>query len=281
LLIDVHTHIFPREIIENRQWFFSEDPVFKSLYGNPKATLATAETLLASMDENGIAHSVTFGFPWRNHELAARHNDYVLESAAKYAPRLLPLGCVNPLSRKSAEEAERVLQAGARGLGEIAVYEHSDEDQLLSRYKDLFLCCRAHGGVLLVHANEPVGHLYPGKAPFDLKFYYDLARLAAGTPLVMAHWGGGLCFFELLKKEAKELLANVYYDTAASPFLYRPEIYPLAMRIVGRQKVLFGSDYPLLSPQRYFDEMQQAGLQREDVEAIGGLNAARLFGLTA
>lgn len=281
MLIDVHTHIFPREIIANRQWFFSEDPVFKSLYGSPKATMATAETLLASMDENGIAHAVTFGFPWRNHELATRHNDYVLESAVKYAPRLLPLGCVNPLSYKNVEEAERVLQAGAKGLGEIAVYEHSSEDHLLTRYKDLFTCCRAYGGVLLVHANEPVGHLYPGKAPFDLKFYYSLARLAAGIPLILAHWGGGLCFYELLKKEAGAILADVYYDTAASPFLYRPEIYSLAVRIVGRQKVLFGSDYPLLSPQRYFEEMRQAGLQKEDVEAIGGLNTARLFGLTS
>lgn len=279
MLIDVHTHIFPREIIENRSWFFSDDPVFKSLYGNPKATMATAESLLASMDENGIDHSVTFGFPWRNHELATRHNDYVLECAARYAPRLLPLGCVNPLARKSSEEAERVLRAGARGLGEIAVYEHSSEDELLTRYKDLFACCRSHGGVLLVHANEPVGHVYPGKAPFDLKFYYSLAGLAAGMPLILAHWGGGLCFFELLKKEARELLADVYYDTAASPFLYRPEIYRLAPQIVGRQKILFGSDYPLLSPKRYFDEMKQAGLQGVDVEAIGGLNAARLFGL--
>lgn len=279
--IDVHTHIFPKEVVQRRELFFKDESAFKSLYGNPKARLATAEALLQAMDKAEIDYSVTFGFPWRNPDLAKRHNDYILEAASRYSSRLIPMGCVDPLADKSAEEAERVLQAGARGLGELAIYGPCDTGEALDCYKNLIDCCKSHKGILLIHANEPVGHSYPGKSPLGLDFYYTLARLAEDTPLILAHWGGGLCFYESLKKEASEVLANVYYDTAASPFLYRPSIYASVAAIVGVEKILFGSDYPLLGADRYFEEMAGSGLTDLQIDAIGGGNAARLFGLLA
>ncbi|MGA7878463.1 MAG: amidohydrolase family protein, partial [Desulfoferrobacter sp.] len=126
----------------------------------------------------------------------------------------------------------------------------------------------------------PIGHSYPGKAPFGLDFYYAIARLAKGLPLILAHWGGGLCFYEMLRKEVPETLGSVYYDTAASPFLYRSGIYTHMTEIVGAERILFGSDYPLLAANRYFDEMANLGLAADVIDAITGGNAARLFGLT-
>ena len=99
------------------------------------------------------------------------------------------------------------------------------------------------------------------------------------TRIVLAHWGGGLFFFNLLKKEVKEQLRNVYFDTAASPFLYDPEIYRIAIQLVGAEKILFGSDYPLLAPVRYFKELEAANLTDAEREQICGLNAARLLKL--
>ncbi|MEM8868628.1 MAG: amidohydrolase family protein, partial [Verrucomicrobiota bacterium] len=40
-------------------------------------------------------------------------------------------------------------------------------------------------------------------------------------------------------------LTNVYYDTAAGPLLYDPTIFQRVIDLVGPQKVLFGSDFPL------------------------------------
>jgi uncharacterized protein len=279
--IDVHTHIFPPEVVQERSRFFAGEPDFRLLYDSPKAKLVSAETLLDAMDQNRVDCSVVFGFPWRDMGMAARHNDYVLEASAKYSPRLIPLGCVNPIAEGSSEEAERSLRSGARGLGELAVYGGCDEREALERYRSLIDCARSYGGVLLVHANEPVGHTYPGKTTFSLDFYYSLARLCTGVPLILAHWGGGLFFFELLKREVKEALAHVHYDTAASPFLYRPEIYPQAAKMLPEGKILFGSDYPLLSPERYFREMAEAGLSEPELQAISGGNAARLFNISS
>ncbi len=277
--IDVHTHIFPPEMVERRERFFEGEPVFRLLYESSKSKLATVEMLLENMDRTGVDRSVIFGFPWQDNELSRRHNDYVLESAARHPDRLIPLACVAPMTEGSLEEADRCLSAGARGLGELAVYQACDAQDALKAYQDLIECCRDHGGVLLVHANEPIGHQYPGKAPFGLDFYYALARMSSGMVLILAHWGGGLCFYQLLKKEVPGSLSHVYYDTAASPYLYQASIYSTVSRLVGNEKVLFGSDFPLLSPDRYFREVAEAGLGEREAEAILGGNAGRLFGL--
>jgi len=82
-----------------------------------------------------------------------------------------------------------------------------------------------------------------------------------------------------LKKAVKESLKNVYFDTAASPSLYQPEIYRHAMEIAGLDKILFGSDFPLLKPARYFKELEKIELSKDQIESICGGNAAKLFKL--
>jgi predicted TIM-barrel fold metal-dependent hydrolase len=279
MLIDVHTHIFPPEIVDGREKFFPNEDAFELLYTSPKSRLATAESLLEAMDRHEIDRAVVFGFPWQNSELSIRHNDYVMKAAARHASRLIPLACVYPAGEDNIIEAQRCLQHGARGLGELAVYGKCDKERVLVTMKELVACCRSYNGILLVHANEPIGHWYPGKSRLDLPFYYELARCCDGMPLILAHWGGGLCFYELLRKETPEVLAHVYYDTAASPYLYRAEMYSQMVKILGRHRILFGSDYPLLAPKRYFREMKEAGLTEEEMAAIKGENAAKLFGL--
>jgi hypothetical protein len=122
-----------------------------------------------------------------------------------------------------------------------------------------------------------VGHNYPGKTPNTLAQIYRMVERFPANAIVLAHWGGGLLFFNLLKKEVKDRLKNVYFDTAASPFLYDPGIYRLAVQIVGADKILFGSDYPLLAPGRYFAEMEAARLSELERARICGANADRLL----
>ena len=46
---------------------------------------------------------------------------------------------------------------------------------------------------------------------------------------------------------------------------------------MGIDKVLLGTDYPLLKPARYFKEMREGGLNREEMDAVCGKNAAGLL----
>lgn len=278
MVIDVHTHIFPPEFISERERFFEGEPSFQLLYGSPKARMASAQDLLDSMDKNGVDYSVVFGFPWNSETHTVRHNEYVLESAARYPQRLIPLACLNLFSETCISRGHELLRQGAAGVGELAIYSTSENlGSALKNFELLAALCREHDRPLLLHTNEPLGHAYPGKAPFGVELYYSMARSAIGTNLILAHWGGGLLFYELLRKEAPEVLSKVYYDTAASPYLYKDAVYDTAAGILGDQKILFGSDYPLLSPGRYFQEMRESGLTESRIRAISGENAARLF----
>lgn len=280
MIIDFHTHIFPKDIREDRETYFPFEPAFKLLYDSPKSKLVGAKELLAAMDEQGVDRSVVFGFPWKNPETFTMQNDYILEVVNRYPERFTGLCCLDPFSKAAVSEARRCLESGLSGIGEIAFYQSGIDAAALDKLAPLMEICLDKGFPFLIHTNEPVGHAYPGKSPNTLKQIYTLVTRFSENKIVLAHWGGGVFFFNLLKKEVKDHLENVYFDTAASPFLYHPQIYRFAVEIAGGDKILFGSDFPLLQPVRYFQELEEvSGLSEAHVEAICGRNAAKLLNL--
>ena len=277
-MIDAHTHIFPDDVCLHRQDYFEGEDAFRLLYEPPKSRLIGADLLVDSMDEHGVDRSVTFGFPWKNPEFFKKNNDYVIRSTQKYPDRLIGLCCLDIYGSGAVFEVERCLDAGLSGVGELAFYQSGIEPDAVTRLAPIMAICRDKGVPVMIHTNEPVGHAYPGKTPNTLAQIYALAKAFPENKIILAHWGGGIFFYTLLKKEVKEVLKNIYFDTAASPFLYSPEIYPAAIGLLaGAEKILLGTDYPLLSPARYFREMAFAGVSVEDREKICGLNAAGLF----
>lgn len=277
MIIDVHTHIFPSKIRQNREKFFPTESAFKLLYQSPKARLIGGQELISAMDANRVDQAVVFGFPWTDIELAKTHNDYILEMVQQYPDRFIGLGCFDPASPGAAAEAERCLAGGLCGIGELAFYQSGIDDLALEQLAPVMGMCAERSLPVLIHTNEPVGHDYHGKTPITLSQIYGLIKRFADNKIVLAHWGGGLFFYTLMKKEVKKSLKNVYFDTAASPYLYDPEVYQIAIKFAGIDKILFGSDYPLLAPEKYFSEMQQSGLAKDQIEQICGLNAMRLF----
>lgn len=281
-LIDIHTHIFPPEICKDRERYFPGEPAFELLYREQKKSpLSTAEGLVAAMDRDGIRASVTFGFPWKQAELIRRSNEYVIEAMTRYPDRLLGFACLNPELPEAIEEGEGCLKAGMRGLGEIALYTGLSTRSWLESMQPLAELAGRWQVPLLLHTNEPVGHQYPGKERLPFWELYDLINAFPDTLFILAHWGGGLWWYQLMKREVREVLGHTYFDTAASPFLYRPEIYDHAIKIMGLEKILYGSDYPLLSLNRYLKELDQAGLTKEQQEAILGGNSQRVLGWPA
>lgn len=281
MIIDFHTHVFPSFFRDDRSALFSDEPAFKSIYCSSQAKLVGAKELLLSMDEGGVHRSVIFGFPWEEPENYRRHNDYIIESVNRHPDRFVGFCCFSPLSPDGPREAERCLQAGLSGVGELAVYGAGLSAGVIEGLRDVMTLCSQFDVPFLLHTNEPVGHEYPGKAPMTLGQIYAFLKTYPSNRIVLAHWGGGLFFYGLMKKEVKEVLQNVWLDTAASPFLYTPDIYRIAGEILGFEKILFGTDYPLIKPQRYFNDMESAGLSSAAIEQITGLNAANLLGLSA
>jgi hypothetical protein len=195
----------------------------------------------------------------------------------RFPGRIIGLAVVQPRAgREAARELERALDAGLRGLGEVMPdgQGFSLEDQALLRPLTGLLEERALP--FLTHASEPVGHLYRGKGCTLPQQVVALAQHFPGLRIICGHWGGGLVFYELMP-EVAQALRNVYYDTAASPYLYRWRIVPLAVEAVGAHKILMGSDFPLIRPRTYLMHLAQLPLEEEARAAILGGNAMGLW----
>jgi hypothetical protein len=278
MIIDCHTHIFPDEIRKDRKPFCERDKGFASIYKNSKTKIAGVEDLIASMDESEVERSVICSFPWNRPDLCSLHNEYLMESASRYPHRLIVfISLLFSDPDWSERELDRGMKGGVKGVGEIAFYHHEMASQDIDSMKPILTQMEKQKIPLLLHTNERLGHPYPGKGMTPLERFYELILSFPNLPILLAHWGGGLPFYELMPEVAKAM-ANVYYDTAASPFLYSKKIYAIVSEIVGAKKILFGTDFPLLSPRRYFQELEGSGLSREDREKILGLNFLRLFG---
>ncbi len=278
VIIDCHVHIFPEEIRSDRSAFFKGEAEFKLLYDAPGAKLVGVESLIRTMDDEKVDRAVVFGFPWNSGELAKRHNDYIMASVSTYADRLKGLACFDSAWDHGADEAERCINGGLSGVGELAFYLSGIDTAALDRLEPIMAVCKSRGDLpVMIHTNEPVGHSYPGKTSVTLEEIYALAGRFPDNRIILAHWGGGIFFYHLMKREVKAVLKNIWYDTAASPFLYDPAIYQSAFQLGIIDKVLFGSDFPLLKPSRYLSDLAVSKIPDAALDQVLGKNVARLF----
>ena len=278
-IIDFHTHIFPPEMRDNRARRARLGATFGALYADPKSRMASAADLLAIMDADGVDIAVAMGIGWADYGLAREANDYIISAARGSGGRIVGFAGVNPAwGERAAREAERCADAGLRGIGEL----HPDTQgyDLADRRVMTPLMATAQERRLIVttHASEPVGHRYPGKGSVVPQTLMRFITAFPDATIVCAHWGGGLPFYALMP-EVASALRNVYFDTAASPFLYDPAIFQTIAGIIGSNKILFGSDYALLRPRRLLRQARASRLPAPSQAAILGANAARLLGI--
>ena len=175
-------------------------------------------------------------------------------------------------------EIERCADLGARGIGELHSYAQGyrlDDERVMAPIMEIAF---ARDLIVLTHSSEPVGHVYAGKGTVTPDELCRFIELFPEAKIVCAHWGGGLPFYALMP-EISETLRNIYFDSAASPFLYTPNVFTNAVNLVGPDKVLFGTDYPLISHKRLLAQVESQSLDPETKAAVLGGNARRLLGL--
>jgi predicted TIM-barrel fold metal-dependent hydrolase len=279
MIIDFHTHVFPPSIVQNREDYLYRDELFRLLYAGKNSKLATTADLISNMDDQGIQRSVILNIAWNSQEICRQTNDYILESIARYPNRLIGFCMVKFDSQNAAIlEIERCKKSGIKGIGEIRpscdiLKQNSTLHPIIDYIVEQNL-------ILLTHTSEPIGPIYPGKGEITPQTLYPLITSNTNLKLVCAHWGGGLPFYALMPK-VNPFFKNLYFDSAASPFLYQPQIYSLVTQSVGLEKILFGSDYPLLSPQRLLTEIENLNISLSAKNAILAGNAIKLLDMSS
>lgn len=276
--IDAHTHLFPPEFISRKEHLLACDPWFGHAFGSPKAKMIGEESLLASMGTTGYEASIVLGWPWRDQGLCREHNAYLADVAYRNRGRIAWLGIVNPVLPDATAEIAFCVANGAVGFGELNADGQGFDWACPAGIAEAFGTVRDVGFPVLIHTSEPVGHAYPGKgAATPDRLLVSLAAFP-DVQFVMAHWGGGLPFYELMP-EVRALTRNVVYDSAASTYLYDFSIFPTVERIVGPERILYGTDYPVLGQGKFLQRVLGSGLSDGAIPEILSGNARRIFGL--
>ncbi|HEV2235233.1 MAG TPA: amidohydrolase family protein [Ktedonobacterales bacterium] len=278
MIVDFHTHIFPPEVVRRREVYSGRDPWFAELYAHPRAKMATADDLIASMAADGVDASVAFPFGWRDPGLIEACNSYVIQAMRDHPGKIIGLAAVQPLAvARAVAELERCARAGMPGFGELMPHGQGFDLGDTSLLAPLVEAAQALGLFALTHASEPVGHVYLGKGDVSMSALHAFLAAFPTLKVVAAHWGGGFPFYELMP-EVRALAANLWYDSAASAYLYRPEVFAAVARMAGAHKILWGSDFPLLGQRRMLDYARAGGLREDELALALGGNAAELLG---
>ena len=293
-IIDCHTHCFPPEVALNvHAWANAnkEEHWLKLVASEGRPSIqgwATEKEQLTAMDQAGIEKAVLLGWYWENEATCRWHNEVISRWQASHPDRFIGFATIYP--GKCASDALRQLQS-ARDLGLCGIGElHSgiqDFDARSAGWMAVADWCVTHDWPVNLHATEATSS-HPDSCPTPLEDFVVMAKSHPNLKLILAHWGGGLAFCEH-NPRLRKVLKNVYYDTAASPLIYEPSIFRAIVDSIGKEKVLFGSDYPLrLYPKQqkhpdflsYLESIRNDALLSEDeLDAMLGKNMQTLLGL--
>lgn len=255
MIVDIHTHIFPPQFVQDRARLVEHDAQFGAMYGGEKAMMATAEDLRESMRAATVDVSLVCGFWWSDPALAEEHAEYLGDTAAQSDGSMLAfVPTFSPPPR-------------ATGIGEVRLEDSADVP--------------VGDHPLLVHCSEDVGHVYPGKGGgLTPGGVWRLLKSQPNARVIAAHWGAGFPFFAQMPEVAGLLEEDrLLVDTAASSYLYSREVFANAIELMGPHHIAWGSDFPLRSQLTDLTEARDAIPTDGARAAILGANAARFLGI--
>ncbi|HEX4578577.1 MAG TPA: amidohydrolase family protein [Candidatus Dormibacteraeota bacterium] len=274
MIVDAHVHILPDRVRDNLDQIMSAEPWFAACHAGGQTT-ASAESLVAAMDEQHVDRAVCFSWPFADPGLCAEGNDYVAGACRRFPSRLVGFGVIQPADPGAADEVTRCARLGLRGIGEL-----NADAQGWGLFGDgVDAAVRASVAVDMpwtLHCSEPVGHDYPGKGAVTPDRVIQFAQRWSELTLICAHLGGGLPLYGHIR-EVRDVCERLYFDTAAQPFVYQPSVYRAVLDAVGAERILLGSDHPLLGVPRYLRALDDAGLDDAERALVTGANAAALL----
>jgi len=277
--IDVHTHVevstdghdpIPPSLREASQKYFRDGG------GTP-----TVEDVAAYYRERQMA-CVVFTVDWESQSgRPPVSNEEVAEGAAANSDVLIPFASVDPARPDAVERARRLIgEHHVRGFKfhpNLQAFFPSDR----SAYPLYEVIAEAGLPALFHTGHSGIGSGLPGGGGVRLKYsnpiYVD--DVAADFPemqIVLAHpsfpWQDEAISIAMHKPE-------VYIDLSGwSPKYFPSQLVRYANTLLKRQ-VLFGSDYPMITPERWLRDFERLEIDDDVRPLILKENAARLLGL--
>ena len=291
MIVDAHTHRYPEEVLEDPQSFaqlHKEWHWLELVSSDNKKSLqgwSSREKMIADMDKSEVERAVLLGWYWENPETCELQNQWCSQWIARDPDRFIGFFSLHPELQNPIESLKRSMDLGFLGIGECHPWLQGASMQNENWMKCMEFAA-SEGWPVTFHVTEPVGHDYPGRVQTPFEEFLWLARQLPELKIILAHAGGLFPFYELNPK-IRPVLKNVHYDLAACPLLYDPEIYRKLIDVVGVEKILWGTDYPLrIFPARQKEPdfisfknlvLEEAELSESERDAIFGNNLLALL----
>jgi uncharacterized protein len=212
----------------------------------------------------------------------ALSSEEIADRAAAHPDVLIPFGSVDPLTGQQAVRRARRLIAnhGVRGFKfHPSLQGFAPDDR---QYYPLYEAIAEAGLPAVFHTGQTgIGAGLPGGRGIKLRLSNpmlldDVAADFPALPVILAHpsvpWQDEAISIATHK-------ANVYIDLSGwSPKYFPPQLVRAASSYL-QDKVLFGTDYPLLTPDRWLRDFELLDIKPEVHPKILKHNAARLLRL--
>lgn len=273
--IDVHVHL---EAVDESN---ATDSAAKKYFGDSGAS--REHKALADYYRSRKMAFVIFAVDERLTGRPRVTNEEVLRFAAENADVAIPFASIDPhRGPEGVREAKRLVAEGVvRGLKlHPPVQQFSPDDPLAYPLYEVF--AEARLPVVFHTGHSGIGTGMPGGGGVRLKYGHpmpidDVAVDFPTMPIIMAHpsfpWQDEAISICLHKP-------NVYIDLSGwSPKYFSPTLVQYANTRLQR-KVLFGSDYPFITPERWLADFEKLPIREEVRPLILKDNAVKLFGLS-
>ncbi len=231
---------------------------------------STARDLDEAMSQAGVDYSVIIAHP------GMASNEFILE-AAERNPKLLPVVNIGPGVSKPGIKLKKYVQQGARMLKIHAAADGDDRES--SRYSALLRTADELGLPVILHTGCLHSHvLYKSPEKGDARYFVPWFEKYPKLRFILAHMnyhepGAAL--------DLAERYPNLVVDTSWQP----AEVIGEAVRRIGADRVLFGSDWPFaggnlgIGVKRIRECLDIGTLTPEQGDLVLGGNAVKLLGL--
>jgi uncharacterized protein len=275
--IDLHVHLPMDEWLENA---IGPHLPATEAYFRAKVTRKSIDEVAEDYRSRDVLGVV---LDWDDRSMTGRGfmgNDWLAGLSDRFPGVLMGFGSVDPHDDGAVKELERCRDLGLKGLKfhpTMQQFHPADErfSPLWAKAEELGLICLFHTGTCGIGAGTPgaggtkIRYSHPG-------FLDSVGADHPGLTLIAAHFGWPW-FLECLAIALHK--TNVFIELSG----WAPKYLPTeVVREIGRRlnaQTVFGSDYPFISLDRWFQEFEGLGLSEEAQRAILVENASKLLGL--
>lgn len=261
-VIDSHCHIYPTKIAK---------PAVEStgrFYDMTALGDGTVNSLLAIGESAGIDRFVVQSVATTPHQVQSI-NKFIADEVSNFPDKLIGLGTMHPDSNDLKGDLEHIKELGLHGVKlhpDIQKFK-IDDYRLLKIYE---LCEKENMPILMHTGDYRFDFSNPNRLVPILDIYKNLT-------IIGAHLGGWSVWDEAVEKLSG--YKNFYVDSSSSLYELPADKAVEIIRTYGVNRVLFGSDFPVFSPDIELERFMALPLTDDERKMILSENVLKLYNI--